>query len=81
MVAGGEVTLSGSANSRDERRRAEDVAELVSGVKHVQNNLRVTANTTAGFGNPAPTSSGIGSTTGSSGSPSGSTTRKSGPSA
>jgi hypothetical protein len=27
--------------SREQRRRAEDVAESVSGVTHVQNNLRV----------------------------------------
>ena len=39
----GEVTLSGTVNSRLEKRRAEDVADDVSGVKHVQNNLRVTA--------------------------------------
>jgi hypothetical protein len=36
-----EVTLTGSVRSRDEKRRAEDVAESVSGVAHVQNNLRV----------------------------------------
>lgn len=40
-VQGGEVTLTGTVSSRDQRRRAEDVAEEVSGVKHVQNNLRV----------------------------------------
>jgi osmotically-inducible protein OsmY len=36
-----EVTLSGTVDSREAKRRAEDVAERVSGVKHVQNNLRV----------------------------------------
>jgi osmotically-inducible protein OsmY len=36
-----EVTLSGTVDSREQRRRAEDCAEQVSGVKHVQNNLRV----------------------------------------
>ena len=41
MVSSGEVTLSGMVNSRDEKRRAEDLAENVSGVRHVQNNLRV----------------------------------------
>jgi len=41
QVSSCEVTLTGSVNSRDERRRAEDIAESVSGVKHVQNNLRV----------------------------------------
>lgn len=36
-----EVTLSGTVNSRFEKRHAEDLAESVSGVTHVQNNLRV----------------------------------------
>jgi CBS domain-containing protein len=36
-----EVTLSGTVRDRSERRRAEDLAESVSGVSHVQNNLRV----------------------------------------
>ncbi|WP_437366282.1 BON domain-containing protein [Inquilinus limosus] len=40
-VAGSEVTLSGTVGSRAERRRAEDDADRVSGVTHVQNNLRV----------------------------------------
>lgn len=40
-VAGSEVTLSGTVGSRAERRRAEDDADRVSGVIHVQNNLRV----------------------------------------
>jgi osmotically-inducible protein OsmY len=40
-VAGNEVTLSGTVPNRMQRRRAEDCAEDVSGVKHVQNNLRV----------------------------------------
>lgn len=39
-----EVTLSGSVASRGLRRRVEDLAELVSGVTHVQNNLRVRSN-------------------------------------
>jgi osmotically-inducible protein OsmY len=40
-VAGSEVTLTGTVETRRERRRAEDCAERVSGVSHVQNNLRV----------------------------------------
>ena len=40
-VAGCEVTLSGTVDSREAKRRAEDCAERVSGVTHVQNNLRV----------------------------------------
>lgn len=39
-VQNGEVTLSGAIDSRQARRRAEDIAESVSGVTHVQNNLR-----------------------------------------
>jgi osmotically-inducible protein OsmY len=42
-VSGGEVTLSGTVRSRSDKRRAEDLAESISGVRHVQNNLRVTA--------------------------------------
>jgi hypothetical protein len=37
----GEVTLSGTVGSRDAKRRAEDCIDRISGVKHVQNNLRV----------------------------------------
>ncbi len=40
-VAKSEVTLTGTVGTREERRRAEDCAERVSGVTHVQNNLRV----------------------------------------
>jgi osmotically-inducible protein OsmY len=40
-VTSGEVILSGSVNSRLEKRLAEDVAESCSGVREVQNNLRV----------------------------------------
>ncbi|TPE51635.1 BON domain-containing protein [Amaricoccus solimangrovi] len=40
-VSGGEVTLQGSIGERFEKRRAEDIAEDVLGVTHVQNNLRV----------------------------------------
>jgi len=40
-VASCEVTLSGQVHTRDDKRRAEDIAEQVSGVRHVQNNLRV----------------------------------------
>jgi osmotically-inducible protein OsmY len=40
-VSNQEVTLSGTVHTRQQRRLAEDCAESVSGVKHVQNNLRV----------------------------------------
>lgn len=42
QVSNAEVTLTGQVNSREDKRRAEDIAEAISGVKHVQNNLRVT---------------------------------------
>jgi hypothetical protein len=39
-VREGEVVLSGRVRTREDKRRAEDLAERVSGVAHVQNNLR-----------------------------------------
>lgn len=42
-VTGGEVTLSGTVEDRRAKRRAEDCADHVTGVKHVQNNLRYTS--------------------------------------
>ncbi|MDF2640303.1 MAG: hypothetical protein K0R64_3287 [Novosphingobium lindaniclasticum] len=81
----GEVTLEGTVGSRNAKRRAEDVADDVTGVKHVQNNLRVTGGTSwtdtgqgASFSNSARTGSTVsGTATGTSGtatSPSGTTT-------
>jgi osmotically-inducible protein OsmY len=37
----GEVTLDGTVGTREEKRRAEDCVDRISGVGHVQNNLRV----------------------------------------
>lgn len=54
-VAGSEVTLAGTVETRRERRLAEDCAERVSGVTHVQNNLRVAREQAEGAGIPAPT--------------------------
>lgn len=45
-VSGGEVTLSGNVANRQDKRRAEDCVESISGVSNVQNNLRITGNTT-----------------------------------
>lgn len=42
-VQDGEITLNGTVTSREEKRRAEDCVDRMSGVKHVQNNLRVAA--------------------------------------
>jgi osmotically-inducible protein OsmY len=36
-----EVALDGSVTSRTAKHRAEDIAQAVSGVQHVQNNLRI----------------------------------------
>jgi osmotically-inducible protein OsmY len=41
MVESGEVTLTGTVGDRSEKRRAEDLAEAVSGVRNVENRLRV----------------------------------------
>lgn len=60
-VAGSEVTLSGTVNTREERRRAEDCVEQVLGVTHVQNNLRVS--------NAGPTSVGGTNSAGTRGTP------------
>jgi osmotically-inducible protein OsmY len=40
-VSGGEVTLSGTVDEREAKHRAERIVEDISGVAHVQNNLRV----------------------------------------
>ena len=40
IVDGPEVTLNGRVNSREEKRLAEDLAD-VRGVTHIQNNLRI----------------------------------------
>jgi hypothetical protein len=40
-VANGEVTLDGFVDSRQSKRAAEDCCEQCSGVRHVQNNLRI----------------------------------------
>jgi osmotically-inducible protein OsmY len=40
-VKNGEVTLTGTVNSREEKRAAEDIAEQSPGVREVQNLLRV----------------------------------------
>jgi osmotically-inducible protein OsmY len=42
-VSKGEVTLAGTVHSREDKRHAEDLADQVSSVRHVQNNLRVQA--------------------------------------
>ncbi len=63
-VSGSEVTLTGQVNSRAEKRRAEDIADGISGVKHVQNNLRV-KDRTAMSGQPSASGTGAIATSGS----------------
>jgi len=46
VVLDSECTLNGTVQTRDEKRRAEDIAERIMGVSHVQNNLRVTPTAT-----------------------------------
>lgn len=41
QVSNGEVTLTGTVDDRNAKRRAEDIAEAISGVKDVQNQIRV----------------------------------------
>lgn len=40
-VEGAEVTLDGTVSDRAAKRRAEDLVERVSGVREVQNNLKI----------------------------------------
>jgi hypothetical protein len=48
-VRGGEVTLNGLVHSREDKRRADDLIEDLSGVRYVQNNLRVERRDWSGF--------------------------------
>ncbi|BAI72405.1 hypothetical protein AZL_017670 [Azospirillum sp. B510] len=88
-VSGGEVTLTGMVPDRRTKRRAEDVAESVSGVSHVQNNLRIRAQAAGqgatGWGSStgagASAMAGAGGTTGGLGAGTGANTGSSAPSA
>lgn len=46
-VEGDEVILTGTAASRDEKRRAEDLVESISGVRNVENRIRVETGTSS----------------------------------
>jgi osmotically-inducible protein OsmY len=41
VVSAGLVTLTGSVDERSAKRRAEDIAESVTGVREVENQIRV----------------------------------------
>lgn len=73
VVVNTEVTLTGTVQSREEKRRAEDLADSVSGVTNVENRLRVkqssygtysNTSTGASMGTGTGTSTGTGSGTG-----------------
>lgn len=54
-----EVTLTGTVRSRNEKRRAEDLADSVSGVTNVENRLRVKQSSSYGdYSNTSNTSTG-----------------------
>jgi hypothetical protein len=60
-VKQGEVLLGGSVTSREQKRRAEDVAERVSGVRDVTNQLRITRELNGHYGTAdSPRASGSG---------------------
>jgi osmotically-inducible protein OsmY len=44
QVKDDEVILSGTVNSREEKRRAEDLAESIYGIRNVENRIRVNRN-------------------------------------
>jgi osmotically-inducible protein OsmY len=59
-VSNTEVTLTGTVNSRADKRRAEDIADSVSGVTNVENRLRVKGR----YGDYSNSSTGTGSSLG-----------------
>jgi osmotically-inducible protein OsmY len=62
-VQNGEVTLNGTVENRQAKRRAEDIVDNISGVKHVQNNLRVRQQGSTGTGSWTSGSTGTSATT------------------
>ena len=55
-----EVTLSGTVLNREDKRRAEDLVEDISGVRHVQNEIRVEREGRARYGTSAGARAGWG---------------------
>jgi osmotically-inducible protein OsmY len=49
QVQGDTVILSGTVLSREEKRRAEDLVERITGVRNVENRIHLDVNTTSGF--------------------------------
>ncbi len=67
MVTNTEVTLTGTVKSREDKRRAEDIAESVSGVTNVENRLRVKGRYGDYSSSSTSTGSSLGTGTGTSG--------------
>ena len=65
-VESGQVTLSGTVSDREQKRRAEDLIEQVSGVREVHNNLRVSQDTGSAGTSSGSTSDSSTTTSGSS---------------
>ena len=61
-VVNGVVTLSGTVNSRSDKRRAEDIADDVRGVTNVENRLRVEQSDVDRYPSLTGTSSSMGTT-------------------
>lgn len=59
-VSGGDVTLSGEVRSREDKKRAEALAESVPGVDNVQNNLRIERGPSASATSTVPLSDPLG---------------------
>jgi osmotically-inducible protein OsmY len=57
-VSNGEVTLSGTVESRQEKYHIEDVVDSIMGVKEVTNNIRVSRNRSGGSGGSDKSDSG-----------------------
>jgi len=62
-VSSCEVTLTGTVKDRWQKRRAEDIAENVSGVKNVENRIKVGSSANTNTGSPS-TNMGSSSSTG-----------------
>lgn len=62
-VKSGEVTIEGSVNSRQSKRFLEDIADSVSGVKHVENRVRINSQSRNGNNITSETTSDITSKT------------------
>jgi osmotically-inducible protein OsmY len=63
-VQGGEITLEGTVNSRQEKRMVEDVIENLSGVKDIHNQLRVQSQSSTSAQTPSQTATGQSGTQG-----------------